>query len=668
MTFGQIRFIKWSLFAVLIGFGGYVAVTVWRGVADNAGPLVFPQANSDSLVSREVEIEQLDSDGNTAWSLKAAESIRGSESSQEFRDVEIHFSAGEEQKPVVVTADYCRINKDSSVHLEGNVIVRDATSLRLESDSLDFRRYPDLVWSTDPVRYFKEGLVGDAEYFRYFTKRGDLELGEGVSMVFQEASEEPVRVRSISALIRKNQNWVQFVDEVRVRQGSRALDCNDLKLFLIDGTEEVERIEAREQVDLRLYVPADAADGEPGDGTTGPSVFSREPGLKRLLTDRLEMLYRPGGRLLDRVRALEGGRLVIRLPDDAGKGYHKELEGYTLAFDFDNEGRLSMLRGRGGVTLVLTPVGAGEEKKVTARQLEADFDPESGEMLEARCQRSVEFEQGDVRATAEEGTFLAMDSKLVLRKTPRLWDARTNLEADEIRIAVDSGNVEGLGNVRSTSAAGEKSGMFPTIDSSPVHFVGQHLDYDRANDLAIYDGGARAFQGRNRIEANRIRIEQTKGVLHAEGDVTTIFLQKLTGKTKKEEPTETRAEALLYRSDSGVLEYRREVVMRSPEMRLRGKCVDVILETGGSEVREILATTDVEIETAEGKAGGDYARYLPKADSVTMMGADAWLENAGKLTKGKQLTFFLADDRILVNGQEQTRTKTTYSSNPHPFF
>ena len=669
MTFGQIRFIKWTLFTVLIGFGGYVAITVWRGVAGNAEPLDLPQAESESLVSRQIEIEQLDSEGNTAWTLKAAESSGGPESSQEFREVEIHFSAGEERKPVVVTADYCRINKDSSVHLEGNVIVRDETSLRLESDSLDFRRYPDLVWSTDPVRYFKEGLVGDAGDFRYFTKRGDLELGEGVSMVFQEEGDEPVRVKSKSALMRREQNWVQFVDDVRVRQGTRALDCNDLKLFLVDGTEEVERMEALENVDLRMNVPAGAENGEPGGGTTtGSSAFSREPGLKRLLTDRLEMLYRPGGRLLERMRALEGGRLLMLLPEDAREGYHKELEGYTLAFDFDDEGRLSTLRGRGGVTLVLTPAGAGEEKKVTARQLEADFDPQSGELLEARCRRSVEFEQGDVRATAEQGTFLAMDSKLVLRETPRLWDARANLEADEIRIAVDSGDVEGLGNVRSTSAAGEKSAMFPATDSAPIHFVAQHLDYDRTNDLAIYDGEARVFQGRNRIEANRIRIEQTKGELHAEGDVTTIFLQKLTGETKRKEPTVTRAERLLYRSDSGVLEYRRGVEMRSSEMRLRGKSVDVLLENGGSEVREIVAEGEVEIETAEGEAGGDQARYLPNADSVTVMGADAWLENAGKLTEGKQLTFFLADDRVLVDGQEQNRTKTTYSSNPHPFF
>jgi LPS export ABC transporter protein LptC len=667
MTFGQIRLIKWTLFAVLIGFGGYVALSVWRGVRDNKGAVDLPQAESANLVSKQVAIEQLDSDGNTAWTLKAAESTGRSESAQDFRDVEIHFGAGKENKPLTITADYCRINKDRSVHLENNVVVRDETSLRLEGDSLDFRRGPDMVWSTKPVRYFKEGLEGDAGNFRYLTVRGTLLLHEGVSMVLQEEGDQPVRIQSKRAEMRKWRNHAQFVDAVRVRQGRRSLSCNDLQLFFVDGTEEIEHLEAFENVELRMNVPAKEEGAEVQSEGQPAAALSREPGLKRLLTDRLEVFYRPGGKLLERARALEGGRLLMTLPEGATEGYDKELEGYTLVFGFDEEGRLTSLLGRGGVTLLLTPVGEGEPKKVTARQLEADFDAESGELLEARCERSVEFEQGGIRATAEQGTFRPAESKLYLRETPRLWDEKVSLEASEIRIDVDSGDVEGIGNVRSTSAGEGEAGLFPATASAPVHFVGEHLDYDRAKDLAIYDGEARAFQGKSRIEADRIQIEQAKGELLAEGHVTTIFLQNLAEDGKAGEPTVTRAEQLRYRSETEVLEYRRRVVMRSKGMTVRGKSVDVMLETGGSEVREVVARENVEIETSEGQAGGEQARFLPKEDSMTVTGADAWLKNAGKLTEGKQLTFFLSDDRILVDGQEQNRTKTTYSSNPRPF-
>jgi len=90
----------------------------------------------------------------------------------------------------------------------------------------------------------------------------------------------------------------------------------------------------------------------------------------------------------------------------------------------------------------------------------------------------------------------------------------------------------------------------------------------------------------------------------------------------------------------------------------------VFLEPESREVREVLAEGEVTIETAEGKAAGDHAKYLPEQESMTVLGESARLENAGKLTEGKQLTFFLTDDRILVDGRELTRTKTTYSSKP----
>jgi lipopolysaccharide export system protein LptA len=104
--------------------------------------------------------------------------------------------------------------------------------------------------------------------------------------------------------------------------------------------------------------------------------------------------------------------------------------------------------------------------------------------------------------------------------------------------------------------------------------------------------------------------------------------------------------------------------MRSKEMTLKGKTVDVLLEPDSREVREVSAEGEVSIETPDGKAAGDHAKYLPEQESMTVRGEGARLENAGKLTEGKQLTFFLSDDRIFVDGREQTRTKTTYSSKP----
>lgn len=681
MNIGQIRFVKRALFVLFVGCGAYVGYYVWDGIRSRGASSPGVVDEPESATSRQVELEQLDSEGRTAWTLKAAESVGTTESSQLFRDVEIHFDAGDGETPVVVTADDCEIGARNTVHLEGNVIVRDDTTVRLEANTLEFARFPDRVWSDEPVRYSKKGLSGSAGAMHYVIKRGELDFEGDVRMTIQEEGDAAVLITSRVAHMRRNQHWVQYIDGVRVRQEQRRLLANDLQLFLDDANQEIVRIEAYEKVDLRMKVSADPSDdsGDAAEETEEDSdgsqfALTSEAGTKRLVTDRLEMYFRPGGEILERVRARDGGRLVMRLPRDATTGYDKSLEGNVLAFDFDEQGQLTVLRGRGGVRLVLTPRDerGGEKKIVRARELESKFNPKTGELVQTRCLRSVEFEQGDVRATAERGLFRSAQSMLVLTRSPRLWDSRANLEAEKIEINIDSGDVEGFNDVRSTSLDESGGGsLFPSPENEAVYFVADHLVFRRSDEVAVYSGSARGFQGRNRIEAETIQIHQQDGDLVAEGDVRSVFLQKLVegepGESSVPKPTVTRAKRLHYRAAQDLLEYRDEVQMRSEDMMMQGSSIDVVLAKGGGSVREIYAEGDVEIETVDGKAAGENAKYLPEDESMTISGEEAWLENAGKHTEGKQLTFFLTDDKILVDGQEQRRTKTTYTSKPRPF-
>jgi lipopolysaccharide export system protein LptA len=197
-----------------------------------------------------------------------------------------------------------------------------------------------------------------------------------------------------------------------------------------------------------------------------------------------------------------------------------------------------------------------------------------------------------------------------------------------------------------------------------VYFVSDQVRYEPSKDTAVYTGGARGVQGGNRIEAERIEIHQDRKELTAEGGVRTVFLQKVGPEDSTPRPTVSDSRRFLYRSKESKLHYLGGVSMRSEDMTMTGKEVEVTLAPGGAEVLEMYATGEVSIETPEGTAQGETAKYLPKDESMTVQGENATLENAGKLTQGKQLTFFLGDDRIIVDGREQARTKTTYSSKP----
>ncbi len=679
MTYNHIRFIKWVLAVVLVCFGALVVYELYSSMDRKSDSLesLIPTEPNDPL-ARAVEMTRLDSDGNPAFVLKAAESIGGSGGYQTFRDVEITFTAGKEEIPLVITADLCEADPETSgVHLEGNVVIRDESSARMETSVLDYQRKPDRVWTQEKVRFFRENLEGESGSLFYDVPAAKFFLEDGVTMRITRDGGPPVDIDSRSAVFRRHAHIVQFVDDVHVRQKNRDLVCNDLQLFLAEDDNGIEHIEAFENVELTMVTPKKREEVEPD---TKPSAEEEDPeskrqqalhgpGTKRLITHRLEVQFREDGETLERARALNHGRLILEPPlgSDRDSSSVRELTGYTLAFEFDEEGRLFELRGRGGIEVTIGP--PEDQKRVTARQLVAAFEPESGDLVQAQCTKSVEFFRGELRGSAEEGIYETANERLTMKDSPLLWDETTTLEAEIIEIDVETGNLMASRSVRSTfKTGGERNAtrLFPADpddDDEPVHFVADHLSYNAAEEQAIYKGSARGFRGDSRIEAKQIELKQQKE-LEAQNSVRTILLQATGGEVHR---TITEAQRFSYSAEEKVLHYRRNVVMKNDKMTLKGRTVDVVLEDEGNQVTEIRAEGEVEIRAPEGVASGDTAKYLPKSEEVRVSGDNAQLQNGDKLTEGKELTFFLSDDRIFVDGREISRTKTIYTSKPRPF-
>jgi LPS export ABC transporter protein LptC/lipopolysaccharide transport protein LptA len=689
MTLNQIRLVKRLLAVVLVSFSALLAYQflAYYNASKRPSSVALP-TNQKAPMARGVEIFRLDEDGETVFELRAAESVGRTEGTQTFRDVEIRFNAGKtEPIPLTVTGDFCEYDVESSaVHLEGNVVIIDGEDLRIEAPTLDYRPKPKRVWTDDPIKYYHRGLSGEAGGLVYQVAGNAFELGEGVAMTFTpEDGGLPVYVESVWAKIRRRERLIRFIDDVRVRQGPYRLRSELLRIHMTEDEGGVEQLIADRDVRMVFDSPSEPPhdDAAPGRGVRPLD----EAGRKRLTSERLEVDFRPDGSTMKRMRAMNGAKLTLEPPGASDKkpGMRRQLEGNTLIFQFDEEGRLIVLNGRGGVALTLEPEGGKPEdvRLVTARELESRFDPETGELRMVKCSHQVKFSHGDLHAEAEEGLYRAQRELLTLTESPRLWDASAELEAEEVRIQVVTGGVEAIGKVRSTMTAASSSsiGFLPGKEEDAVYFLAEHLMYDRSQDLAIYSGRALGFRGSSRLEAERIALAQTKGELEATDSVRTTFPQKPSpslgnqgapdaeddqdsGGGRKEtalQLTHTRAGHLLYRSRDGLLTYTKEVQMRSGDFVLRGEKIDVQFDEGGEAIKQIDAEGDVEIETITGKARGEKATYVPDREEVHITGELATLEDGDKLTEGKELTFFLSDDKIFIDGREERRTKTTYS-------
>ncbi len=159
----------------------------------------------------------------------------------------------------------------------------------------------------------------------------------------------------------------------------------------------------------------------------------------------------------------------------------KELEGYTLAFDFDEAGQLTELRGRGGVTLTMAPkevlIGGETGRAGSSRRTSS---PKRAISLRRDALKSVQFSHGEVRASAEHGIYGASKEQLTLTETPLLWNQRASLEAETIQIDVITGNLaafEAFAPPRGPAAPreGRRCSLRGTMTS--YHFVADQLDY-----------------------------------------------------------------------------------------------------------------------------------------------------------------------------------------------
>ena len=666
MTFNQIRLVKLILAALLACGTAVVGYQLFLGFSAPTSPSAdLLSGNPENATARGVEISRLDADGEKVFELKAAESVSRSEDMQTFRDVEIKFQAGESGEILlVVTGDLCRYNMETStVHLEGNVVVTDAEGLRIETAALDYGPRPKRVWSDSPVRFLRGGLDGEAGSLVYQVVGNAFQLDGGVDMTFTPDEGAPVEVKSEFARIRRRDKFVRFVGDVRVSQTNRRVTSDHLQIHLTEDETGVTRIDAGGNVRMVLDVPPGSKTEE--DGLNPFEGASR----KRLDSKSLEVFFHPDGSTIREMLAIGDARLTMLPVSSASddSGMRRQLEGATLRFQFDGEGRLVGLNGRDGVSVALSPENGSpdEVRRITARRMTSRFDPETGELREARCFDSVTFTQGDLNAEAEQGVYNAGSELLTLTKSPRLWDANSELKAEKVELNVVTGGLEALGDVRSrmtVTESGDSIGFLPGEEDDAVYFVADHLQYDREQDVAVYTGNARGFRGENRLEAGRIEIAQSNGELNASDSVRTTIPQKTTsGEDTVTQLTFTRAGQLSYRSKDAMLTYIEDVEMKSGEFLLRGNKVEVSLEEGGEAVRQIDAEGNVEIESATGRALGEKATYVPDREEVHVSGERATLQDGDKLTEGKELTFFLSNDKFFVDGQEERRTKTTYS-------
>jgi lipopolysaccharide export system protein LptA len=360
-----------------------------------------------------------------------------------------------------------------------------------------------------------------------------------------------------------------------------------------------------------------------------------------------------------------------------GTGAQTRLAADKLAVDFGALGKARQLVATGNVQTERTAAGRAAQT-ATAQSGVAQL-AAGGGWSQMDLQGAVKLREGERSAQAEHAVFLRAAQSAALTGQAVVRDASTETHAARITFLQGTGDIRAEGSVRSTDFA--QRGSTVHLAAAPANISSDGMQANSKAGRAVYTGHARLWQGDSVLEAESIELHRDSRVLTASGNVRAVFPQVMV-ETAAQAPGSqgTRKGPMLWHVSAGTLNYQevenrahleRNVVVQSAEQRMRGAALDLYFMRGGvsgqntgggaQQISRATGTGGVVVEQGERRGTGERGEYTAADGKFVLSGGNPTLYDASNgTTTGRQLTFFLADDTIIVDSENGSRTLTRH--------
>ncbi|MFL6417391.1 MAG: LptA/OstA family protein [Bryobacteraceae bacterium] len=422
---------------------------------------------------------------------------------------------------------------------------------------------------------------------------------------------------------------------------------------------------------------------------------------RTLRSDHIELEMKPDGRDLQEIRTTSQSQVEFK--PNRPTSQHRTVEA----------SRLRVLYGAGSYAETFLawdvatrtdrppkPVVAGNPGNPDAPaspaltwsdELRAKFQPNSNDVATIEQVGNFRYEEGTRKAFSKRAFLDQKANRMVLDENARVLDETGSTTANQIVMDQSTGDMTAQGRVVSTHAPDkkEKPGTSMLDNSQPMQAKADKMATRDKNSSIHYEGHAVMWQGANRIMASVLDIDRDAQTLHATGNV----VSELTDTNKNADssggtagqssaptpnnPTFTTiyAPELMYTDDTKQAQYSGGVKLVRDKMVITARELVAYLtpRTPGHEndssLDHAFADGDVTVVGIVGpnhrRTGtSDHCEYWTANSKVILSGGSPELKDSLKgVTRGRQLTYFGNDDRLLVDGIEKKLAFTEMKKN-----
>jgi lipopolysaccharide export system protein LptA len=369
-----------------------------------------------------------------------------------------------------------------------------------------------------------------------------------------------------------------------------------------------------------------------------------------------------------------------------GAAARTKLQADKLEMEFGPEGKAKQLVATGNVQTERAAVGSPLQTAIAqsgVAQLLA-----SGGWSQLDLRGDVKLKEGDRSGQGDHAVFVRATQTALLTGKALARDATTETQAARITFSQATGDIRAEGGVRSTDFSTRGSAV--QLAATPANLSSDSMQANSKVGRVLYTGHARLWQGDSVMEADSIELLRETKVLNAVGNVRAVFPQNagqpavqtiaVQATAKKPKLWHVTAGTLTYRDAENRAHLEKNVVAQSAEQKMRGAAVDLYFTrngpanansangpaganstAGAQQISRAVGTGGVIVEQGARKATAERGEYTAADGKFVMSGGNPTIYDAKEgTTTGRQLTFFLADDTIIVDSENGSRTLTKH--------
>jgi len=550
----------------------------------------------------------------------------------------------------------------------------------------------------------REPIVIEGDHGMIDRKNG-LSYFEGDVVVTQ--GNDKIKAHRIEAAFRPGTNDLQKITGIKDvhirfgRPGEPAEEKNDGKEDK-EGKDKKDR--RKDEVKPARYSPEETANQEP----RMTNLFSTESGASKDLDAQLvELYFYDDGRTIKSFDS--SGDCTFVLHNYSADGKPKEdriIKGDKFQATFNAAGDMEEFRAMQNVSVRVQPQGNAKNKDIIQKQtifcddLTSTILP-NGEVKEINFNNNFRHVQDTRTVTSEKAVYHGTGRKTDLIGSPEIKDASFSITSNSMELFEETSGIKARGNVKSSFVQNKDSknpSTFPFSSPSnqPVYINAESMDWDGQKSEATYTDKAKLWQDKNVITAAKLVINDKDKTMSAYDKVHTIFYnnKKTDSKTapapneeKPKEPVKTEAKAeetkeedakmfggeekaddgpitvdagiMNYAEKDRIIHFEKEVKILTSSTKINSDKADFYLKQKSSELDRLYGQGKVSIVHEEKKGNGSQVTFFAEDKKLILEGNPKLTEPGKADIVGDVLTLFLADDRILIDGEEDGRAITT---------